>query len=191
MDLADDNERHQRSRSGTVSPNNASAAANSTKEKSTALVREEIRRAILRHVAGDSEAYDRIKEVFTADPKNLGKDGSPMNELPTPTTLRNHLLGLLANVSALDSNCNGLVHAVLSSEWVGRDESYVKLFVKFLGTLAAARGVYQQSVLRMLVGNLRHGEFSICHDLLSISSGFLMLTILQSLTQSENCRITP
>ncbi|KAK2806286.1 hypothetical protein FQN51_007327 [Onygenales sp. PD_10] len=124
-------------------------------EKSTAMVREEVRRAIQRHLAGDSEAYDRVKEVFTADPKELEDDGSPVYDLPSHASLKNHLLGLFSNVSALDGSCSGLVHAVVESEWLGRDEGYVKLFVRFLGTLAAARGGYLNTVLKMLVGGLR------------------------------------
>ncbi|KAG5289610.1 RNA polymerase I-specific transcription initiation factor RRN3 [Histoplasma ohiense] len=128
---------------------------NTRNEKSTAMVREEVRRAIQRHLMGDSEAYDRVKEIFTADPTELEDDGSPVYDLPSPTSLRNHLLGLFSNVSALDGSCSGLVHAVLRSEWLGRDEEYVKLFVRFLGTLAAARGTYLNSVLRVLVHGLR------------------------------------
>ncbi|EDN08193.1 conserved hypothetical protein [Histoplasma mississippiense (nom. inval.)] len=128
---------------------------NTRNEKSTAMVREEVRRAIQRHLIGDSEAYDRVKEIFAADPTELEDDGSPVYDLPSPTSLRNHLLGLFSNVSALDGSCSGLVHAVLRSEWLGRDEEYVKLFVRFLGTLAAARGTYLNSVLRVLVHGLR------------------------------------
>ncbi|KAI9043791.1 rDNA-binding RNA polymerase I transcriptional factor [Aspergillus affinis] len=123
-----------------------------TPEKSAALVREEVRRAIQRHVSdGGSEAYDRIKEVFTADPRKHD-DGI---DIPTHTSLKNHLLGLLSNVAALDRSCNGLVTAVLDSQWLGRDESYVKLYIRFLGNLAAAQGVHLGSVLRMLVKYLR------------------------------------
>lgn len=124
--------------------------------KSTAVVREEVRRAIQRHVSGtESEAYERVKEVFVADPK---KDAEEREiELPTHESLRNHLLGMLSNVSALDRRCNELVNAVLGSEWLGRDESYVKLFVRFLGNLTAAQGGYLGPVLRMLVNGLAEG----------------------------------
>ncbi|OJD17493.1 hypothetical protein AJ78_02414 [Emergomyces pasteurianus Ep9510] len=128
---------------------------NSNSEKSAAMVREEVRRAIQRHLTGDSEAYDRVKEIFAADPKELEDDGSPVYDVPSPMSLRNHLLGLFSNVSALDGSCSGLVHAVLGSEWLGRDEGYVKLFVRFMGTLAAARGTYLNSVLKVLVHGLR------------------------------------
>ncbi|PGG95749.1 RNA polymerase I-specific transcription initiation factor RRN3 [Blastomyces parvus] len=141
----------ERKKNGSGNSNRGAGAA----EKSTAMVREEVRRAIQRHLMGDSEAYDRVKEIFTADPKELEDDGSPVYDLPSPTSLRNHLLGLFSNVSALDGSCSGLVHAVLGSEWLGRDPAYVKLFVRFLGTLAAARGTYLNSVLRVLVHGLR------------------------------------
>lgn len=146
------NIKHQDEKKGINNNNNSNA------EKSTAMVREEVRRAIQRHLTGDSEAYDRVKEIFTADPKELEDDGSPVYDVPSPTSLRNHLLGLFSNVSALDGSCSGLVHAVLGSEWLGRDEGYVKLFVRFMGTLAAARGTYLNSVLRVLVHGFRQGE---------------------------------
>ncbi|KAJ9199811.1 hypothetical protein DTO166G4_3513 [Paecilomyces variotii] len=124
-------------------------------EKSAAVVREEVRRAIQRHLSGaDSEAYDRIKEIFSADPKKMEEDGSLPYGLPSHTTLKHHLMGLLSNVASLDRNCTGLVHSVLDSEWLGRDESYVKLYIRFLGNLAAAQGGYLGSVLKMLVGYL-------------------------------------
>ncbi|KAF9886643.1 hypothetical protein FE257_011283 [Aspergillus nanangensis] len=122
-------------------------------EKSAAVVREEVRRAIQRHVSGtDSGAYDLLKEIFSMDPrKQEERYAMDTHELPTPTSLRNHLLGLLSNVAALDRSCNGLVQAVLYSVWLGRDESYVKLFTRFLGNLAAAQSPHLGSVLKMLV----------------------------------------
>jgi RNA polymerase I-specific transcription initiation factor RRN3 len=132
-----------------------------TTEKSAAVVREEVRRAIQRHVSGgDSEAYDRVKEVFSINPRRLDANGMPPSNLPTHTTLKHHLMGLLSNVAALDRSCNGLVQAVLDSEWLGRDESYIKLYIRFLGNLAAAQGSYLGSVLKMLanyMGELPRG----------------------------------
>ena len=135
-------------------------------EKSAAVVREEVRRAIQRHIsASDSEAYDRIKEMFSVDPRRASDDDDDEGEyeedgdlipqgVPTPTTLKNHLLGLLSNVASLDRSCSGLVYSVLNSEWLGRDESYVKLFIRLLGNIAAAQGTYLGAVLRMLVSHL-------------------------------------
>lgn len=134
----------------TVSKGDATTAS----DKSLAVVREEVRRAIHRHVsAGDSQAYDSIKEIFTADPKNADEAMSSY-DLPTRTALKHHLLGLLSHVASLDRNCSGLVNAVINSEWLGRDESYVKLFIRFLGNLAAAQGTYLGAVLKMLAAKL-------------------------------------
>ncbi|KAJ5644586.1 hypothetical protein N7507_010597 [Penicillium longicatenatum] len=125
-----------------------------TDGKSVAVVREEVRRAIHRHVtAGDSEAYDQIKEIFVADPKKADTGMQSWN-LPTHASLKNHLMGLLSHIASLDRNCSGLVNAVLDSEWLGRDEAYVKLFIRFLGNLAAAQGTYLGQVFRMLTSKL-------------------------------------
>ena len=113
-------------------------------------MREEIRRALQRHVSGaDSEGYDQIKEIFTTDPKEAPNEAT--SEIPSPTLIKRHMMGLLSNVAALNRDCSGLVHAVLGSEWLGRDESYVKLFVRFLGNLATTHAGYMRAVLKMLV----------------------------------------
>lgn len=127
----------------------------SSSEKSMAVVREEVRGAIHRHVAmSESEAYDRIKGIFSADPKQQGDERLLAYEMPTHTSLKHHLLGLLSHVASLDRSCSGLVHAVINSEWLGRDESYVKLYIRFLGNLAAAHGTFLGPVLKMLATNL-------------------------------------
>ncbi|KAJ6011497.1 hypothetical protein N7451_002909 [Penicillium sp. IBT 35674x] len=130
-----------------------------TQGKSIAVIREEVRRAIHRHVtAGDSEAYDQIKEIFVADPKKADT-GMQAWSLPTHASLKNHLMGLLSHIASLDRNCSGLVNAVLDSEWLGRDEAYVKLFIRFLGNLAAAQGTYLGQVFRMLTSKLTGVSF--------------------------------
>ncbi|KAI9371998.1 RNA polymerase I-specific transcription initiation factor RRN3 [Aspergillus egyptiacus] len=130
-------------------------------DKSAAVVREEVRRAIQRHVSGgDSEAYDRVKEIFAISPLRREANGMAPSNVPTHNTLKHHLMGLLSNVAALDRSCNGLVQAVLSSEWLGRDASYIKLYIRFLGNLAAAQSTYLGSVLKMLtnyMGELPRG----------------------------------
>ncbi|KKK18775.1 RNA polymerase I-specific transcription initiation factor RRN3 family protein [Aspergillus rambellii] len=131
------------------------AQGTQTADKSAAVVREEVRRAVHRHVSGgDSEAYDRVKEIFTIDPRRREQNGMVAMNVPTHHTLKHHLMGLLSNVASLDRSCNGLVQAVLNSEWLGRDESYVKLYIRFLGNLSAAQGSYLGSVLKMLANHL-------------------------------------
>ncbi|OQE28323.1 hypothetical protein PENSTE_c003G10129 [Penicillium steckii] len=132
----------------------AGTTTTNTPGRSLPVIREEVRKAIHRHVVmGENEAYDKVKEIFTADPK---KADDPMYsyELPTHTNLRNHLMGLLSHVASLDRNCSSLVTAILNSEWLGRDDSYVKLYTRFLGNLAAAQGTYLSFVLKMLVSKL-------------------------------------
>ncbi|EPS29634.1 hypothetical protein PDE_04584 [Penicillium oxalicum 114-2] len=130
---------------------NDPAAANAM---SVAMVREEIRRAIHRHVSsGESEGYDQIKEIFTADPKKA-EDTVHSYSLPSHITLKNHLMGLLSHIASLDRGCSSLVNAVVESEWLGRDEAYVKLFIRFLGNLAAAQGTYLGLIFKMLVRKL-------------------------------------
>ncbi|KAI5290617.1 hypothetical protein KEM54_000992, partial [Ascosphaera aggregata] len=150
---------------GILSPSPSSAYPSpSVKEKSLALVREEVRRAIIRHTeGGDSDAYDCVKELFTIDPKKWDENDTDAQKPPTTTTLANHLLGLLANVAALDGSCSTLVQAVLDSEWLGRDDDYVKLFVKFLGTLTAARGGFLNAALKKLASALKEVPRNVRH----------------------------
>ncbi|MCJ1478444.1 hypothetical protein MMC13_007124 [Lambiella insularis] len=115
-------------------------------EKAPAITREEVRRALERRAQGESSAYERVKEVYTT--KSTAEDA------PSSNTLRNHTAALLSCVSALDRSCSDLVHDILESEWIDRDEEYVALFLRLLGNLVSAQGAYLGDVLRMLVGHL-------------------------------------
>ncbi|MCJ1382824.1 hypothetical protein MMC17_005937 [Xylographa soralifera] len=122
-------------------------------EKAPAIIREEVRRALERHAQGDDSAYNRVKEIYTTKPT--------AEDAPSSTTLRNYTAALLSSVSGLNRSCSSLVHAVLKSVWIVRDEDYVALFLRLLGNLVSAQGVYLGDVLRMLVGHLVNGEFVI------------------------------
>ncbi|KAH0550915.1 hypothetical protein GP486_007721 [Trichoglossum hirsutum] len=111
-------------------------------EKAPELIREEVRRGIEKHAMGETEGYERIMEIFTA--KHNADDA------PSPTAIKNYLLALLGSVSLLKRSCASLVHAVLDFQWLGRDDAFVALYVRFLGTLVSAKGNYVGSVLRML-----------------------------------------
>ncbi|MCJ1391177.1 hypothetical protein MMC18_004039 [Xylographa bjoerkii] len=115
-------------------------------EKAPAIRREEVRRALERHAQGDDSAYDRVKEIYTTKPT--------AEDAPSSTTLRSYTAALLSSVSGLNRSCSGLVYAVLQSAWINRDEDYVALFLRLLGNLVSAQGVYLGDVLRMLVGYL-------------------------------------
>ena len=117
-------------------------------EKGPELIREEVRRAIAKHAHGDNAGYDRVKEIFSVEPTS--------EDAPSPTTIRNYMLALLTNVASLNKSCSGLVHAVLESQWLGRDEDYLALYIRFLGTLVSAQGGFVGAALRILVENFTH-----------------------------------
>ena len=108
-------------------------------------VREDVRRALLHHVQGvDSTGYDRVKNVFSSrrEENEEEVDGE---------SVRRHLIALAGNVSLLGKKCSGLVHQVLGCQWVGRDEGFVSVFVRFMGNLCSAQAGYLGACLRMLV----------------------------------------
>jgi RNA polymerase I-specific transcription initiation factor RRN3 len=108
------------------------------------LIHEQVRRAIQRHVAGgDDEAYEKVKQIFTADPTK--------ENTPSQKAVHAHLQAILAHISSLDKSCNALVNAVLFCEWAGRDESFVKLYIKVLGNLAAAKSGFLGKILHTIV----------------------------------------
>ena len=107
------------------------------------LVREEVRRAIQRHFAGDDEDYERVKAVFNDSPGKSRRSST--------NAIKAHLQAALVHVSSLDKRCNGLVSAIMSTEWVGRDENFIKIYTKFLGNLAASQSGYLHRILFSLV----------------------------------------
>ena len=126
-------------------------------EKAPEVVREEVRRALKRHAEGDDTAYDRVKEIYATS--------SNEEDAPSGTTLRSYTAALVSNVSTLNRSCSGLVHAVLQSDWVTKDESYISVFLRFLGNLVSAQGVYLGDVLRMLVEKLTSSKCDGCNAL--------------------------
>lgn len=118
-------------------------------EKAPQLIHEEVHRALEQHALGDNSGYNEVKNVYVAKSK--------VEDEPSSTTLRNYTQALLANVSSLNKSCSGLVHAILESRWLGRQDDYFTLYVRFLANLVSAQGVFLADVLRMLVGNLAAG----------------------------------
>jgi RNA polymerase I-specific transcription initiation factor RRN3 len=118
-------------------------SADELEEMDPLVVREEVRRAIQRYQMGEEGAFARIKHVFA-----IAKDEE---SAPSSEAVRIYLQALLANVSLLNKNCNSLVNTVLYSEWVGRGDAFFQLYMKFLGTLAAAQGGYLSKILQVLV----------------------------------------
>jgi RNA polymerase I-specific transcription initiation factor RRN3 len=118
-------------------------SADDEDDLSVDVVTEQVRRAIERHRAGDNIAYDNVRNMFAADAE---RENSPSSKL-----MRVHLTAMLTNVAGLTKECSGLVNDVLNSEWIGRDDMYYALFVRFLNNLAAAQRGYQIKIMQMLV----------------------------------------
>lgn len=117
--------------------------------KTPHLIQEEVRRAFAKRALGDDSGYDRLKDVYAKKERNEEELG--------PTTVMNYTVSLLANVSALNKSNSDLVHAIITSEWLGRTEDYVALFVRLLANLSSAQGAFLEDVVRMLVINLTAG----------------------------------
>lgn len=118
-------------------------------EKGIELIREEVRRAIDKHVAGDSASYDEIKTLFKSRPT--------ASAAPSTKLLSKYVVALIGNVSLLNKNCSGLVHAILDCQWLARDEAFKRLYVTLLASLMSAHGGYTGSVLQSLAKHFYGG----------------------------------
>ena len=114
-------------------------------EKGLELVREEVRRGLEKHVAGDSTGYDQLKHLLTAKPSS--------DDAPSTSLLRKYIVVLNSYVGLLNKKCSGLVHAILDCNWLVRDESFVASYIRLLGSMISAHGGYTGPVLQMLVNN--------------------------------------
>ncbi|KAI9668808.1 MAG: hypothetical protein M1831_000877 [Alyxoria varia] len=112
-------------------------------QKSLIQIREEVGFALRQHAIGDHEEYQDIIDIFKAD---VFSHGSPPREL-----LAKYIVALTANVGSLDRNCSDLVHSVLQTEWLGRDEAFVINYIRFLSNLVSSHGTFIPDVLDMLV----------------------------------------
>ena len=110
-----------------------------------------MRRALEEHArsGGDDTRYDGLKELFARS----AKANKAENE-----SLKAHLLAMTSCVSLLGKNCSGLVREVLQSQWLGKEEGYVRAYVAFLGHLASTQGAYVGNVLNMLVDKFLGGK---------------------------------
>ena len=115
-------------------------------ETSPEFIHEEVRQALAKRANGNNSGYEKIKEVYSTR-----KNGE---EEPTPRLIKTYTTALLGNVSALTKSNADLVHEVLYSQWLGRQEDYVALFVRFLANLISAQGTFLGEAVRMLVNNL-------------------------------------
>lgn len=112
-------------------------------DKGIELVREEVRRGIEKHVAGDSASYDQIKALFVTRPT--------AHDAPSTKLLGKYVMALIGNVSLLGKNCSGLVHAILDCQWLARDADFKRLYTMLLASLMSAHGGYGGQILQSLV----------------------------------------
>ena len=114
-------------------------------EKAPQLVQEEVRRAFTKRALGDDSEYEKLKSVYI---KKTDEDGLG------PKTMRKYMTALLGNISALNKANSDLVLTILSSEWLGRQDDYVTLYLRFLANLGSTHGMYLGDIMRMLIENL-------------------------------------
>jgi RNA polymerase I-specific transcription initiation factor RRN3 len=112
-------------------------------EKSLELVGEEVRRALERHAIDENTTYDEIRALLQTKPTSA--------DAPLTGLLQKYIIALANNVPSLDYKCTGLVHAVVDSSWVARNEQYVRVYRHFLRSLLSVHPGYTTTVLKMLV----------------------------------------
>lgn len=117
------------------------------------LIQEEVRLAFDKRSWSDDSGYDKLKDIYDSKKDTQDEVNSDV--------LRSYTAALLNNVPRLNRTSSELVHKVIHSQWLGREDDYVALFTKFLGSLVVQHGMYLRETIRMLVENLTSGK---AHD---------------------------
>ena len=125
------------------SENNVRLLKNWDDEKTLALVKEEVKRAIERHQAGQSGLYDGLRETLSMKPTD--------NDAPSSALLKKYLIALVGFSNCLGRKCESLVDSLLEMQWLGRDEDFVMLYRRLLVNICASNGGYAQDILLSLV----------------------------------------
>ncbi|KAI7518403.1 hypothetical protein KC343_g22787, partial [Hortaea werneckii] len=117
-------------------------------EKSFDLVKEEVRLGVERHLAAgdqrDDSQYIKLLQTLSQD---AGSGDAPSGKL-----LKKYILAIDAKVSSL-GECGKLAAAVLDLSWVGRDEVFAGLYIRFLTSLATAHSKFIPSIMQSLVAH--------------------------------------
>ncbi|KAK3645123.1 DNA independent RNA polymerase I transcription factor [Elasticomyces elasticus] len=117
-------------------------------EKSYDLVKEEVRLGVEQHLAHgegrDDTHYVKLLQLLS---QHVGSDDAPSSAL-----LKKYLLAINAKVSAL-GQCNKLATAVLDLSWLGRDDIFASLYVRFLMGVATTHSKFIPSILERLVSH--------------------------------------
>ena len=118
-------------------------------------IQREVRLALEGHARGNDVEYEQLAAMFMA--------GETDEDAPGAETLRQYTAALIANLSLLSRSSSHLVQAVLRSDWLLQDDSYVSLYIRLLGGLVSSYGVWVAPTLRMLVDKFAEGEKLACH----------------------------
>lgn len=140
-------------------------------DKSQHLVKEEVRRAMERHIAGDSAAYDSLKEMLTTKPT--------AHDAPSPTLLKRYVIALIAHAHLLGKRCSGLVTAILDCSWLGRDDDFVVCYRRLLVNMISAHGGHAQVVMEALVDRFTNRKLAavlLCVEHTHLTRGSASLT---------------
>ena len=117
-------------------------------DKSYDLVKEEVTQGIERHSAPpdrkDDTQYAKLLQL-------LGQD-TFSNDAPGPKLLYKYVLAIDTKVSFL-GECATLVLAVLDLQWVGRSDTFVTLFTRFLCDLATAHAKFVPAIMERLISH--------------------------------------
>lgn len=128
-------------------------------EKPFELVREEVRVAVnghLRKGQHDDAAYEALRSVFlrAAVDKRTGTSASLDESIalcaPTTRQLKQYVAALIDSFPEL-KGCASLIFAVLGIDWADRDEGFVSVYVRFLGTLGTAIPGFLKVILEQVV----------------------------------------
>ena len=131
------------------------------------LVKEEVRSGLDGHGRSgdqkDDSGYEQLRMVFVGAGSSLGPDGQVREadgsalDRPSTALLKKYMVALVGRVSELKT-CANLVVAILDMNWIGRDESFVALYVRFLGALGVAVPGYMRAILDRVVRHFIDGK---------------------------------
>ena len=115
-------------------------------DKSYDLVKEEVNLGIARHIAPTDQ---KDEGLYTRLLSTLG-EGDPPGEVPSSALLAKYVKAIDNRVSGL-GECSSLVIALLDVAWIGRNDSFIALYTRFLCDLLSAHPKFTPAVMERLV----------------------------------------
>lgn len=140
--------------SNGAKPRQALSTADENSTVASSLFKKFVETAIDERAAGKPAHYEDLRRKFQADPA----EENPDRPIPSSGELQMTLAALSNVVSRLNQGCAKLVEDVIATTWVGRDDGFVGVYVRFLGNLVSAHANYMGVVTEMLVRNFLYCE---------------------------------